>query len=490
MDTPTYSLWNFKSLAISQRLFCSSVAMALLKENYRAGMPNWMKLEKALARSVDLTGKESRSESVGTMKASPGSAVPSSYTFREGWELKHRLQSETLDALKQLAGLPPHSRNLGRIELVQERNLESGDYYGRLMLAFFALECGGPDVGGRSKQAASAVIASSRLAWDPEHSGKILVPAHLQPGMTDLASKVKESLGSEETIGSKIIVAGQENTTLRVTQAVRAKFGEAEPRFWPKYLAAIPPSTGYAMQPVLARWAIDLVSAAAASQALLLRELHHPSFGAHYRKLARFNCAVASFFLNKEPRTRFSDIFRLVWTPAAISHWERVGPTWTLARLVFQTQLRDLGVCANALGYIWDSAHSHLDTATRTKIGMEPTTSRHVLEGDLSNSEVESSLRPETFRADAISDWILSRLTPWARAKAQRHIQSTGSEVREQLSRYLSSQEELLAYRRTEDTPSKYVPVINYRTCVLGPQECRCKSMVNAADNAFPTIQS
>jgi hypothetical protein len=58
MDKPTYTLRNFKSLAISQRAFCSCVGMALLKADYHAGTPNWMKLEKALARVASATKED------------------------------------------------------------------------------------------------------------------------------------------------------------------------------------------------------------------------------------------------------------------------------------------------------------------------------------------------------------------------------------------------------------------------------------------------
>lgn len=475
MGDHPYTLRDFKSLAISQRVFSSSVALALLGDRYWAGTANWMKLESALARAGGTAPSDASTGSKVMSKRRASGQIPSAYTYREGWELKHRFQRDTVEALVDLAGLPEYVGNLGRLESVREKNPEPGDFLGRLMLALFALEVGSPAHGGNSLQPALAVIASSRECWRPNDAGWIEVPPFLLPGYVELAEKALKSQGGDSDLGNLPYKLGQEIATLRIPPKVRKTYAEIEPRFWPDYLSAVARSTAVWDRQPLPRWSMELVSSVLASQALLLREAHKPTFNTQYRKLVRFNHAVADFFLNTAPRNRVSPIFRLVLKIHPDPRTRTVGNLSTRARAAFQTMLRDLGVCPEALWHIWEAAHAHLEPAGRGMSGSPNRLGLRIVPDGIDPSEIESSMEQGQANPVRLASWFMSKLTKPAKALVYRYSDSKGLEIRDQVAEYLASEKHLLAARRTTETPASLKAEINPRTCALGQELCRCK---------------
>ncbi|MFO1503494.1 MAG: hypothetical protein U1F39_06725 [Steroidobacteraceae bacterium] len=474
MGKQPYTLGNLKSLAISQRAFSSTVALALLKERYWPGMPNWMKLEGALARAGSTAPSDAGTGPKAMSKRRASAQIPSAYTFREGWDLKHRFQRETIEALVDLAGLPEYAGNLGRLENVREKNPDPSDFLGRLMLALFALEVGSPTHSGNSLRPAMAVIASSRECWKPNDAGWIEVPPYLRPGVEGLAERALKSQGGDMDLGNLLTKTGQETATLRIPPKVRKTYAEIEPRFWPEYLAAVLRSTDFSNRQPLPRWAMDLVSSVLASQALLLRESHKVSFNTHYRKLARFNHAVANFFLNTTPRTSVSQILRLVWGEYAVLRPLTIANAWTRARIAFQTQLLELGVCPESLWHVWEAAHAHVESAGRGTSGSPYRLGLRVVPDGTSPAEVESSMEKNQQEPKRIASWFLGKLTRPARSLVYRFAESNPLEIRDQVADYVASEAQLLDARKKPGTPAALVPVINRRTCPLGPESCRC----------------
>jgi hypothetical protein len=468
MERP-FRFHYFKSLAIAQRLLCSSVALAATEENYRAGTTNWMKLQKFLPLPEDSSAGQNQSVSESQNEVQTISGL----TFRDGWAVKHRLQAGNVDALVNSIGTP-ELRRLGRIEKLHDDDVHPSDFLLRLPLSALALEDWSSHRRDNTNTPALAVLNSCRKAWEPDDACFIQVPAFRQPGLPELARAAAEQHGAPIDPKAVAARARQESAKLRTTTSVRALYAQQDLRFWPVFMARVLHSSDYKLGPTGLRWAMDLVSSAIASQALIIRDIKSKSFSRDYRKLARFNYAVAEYFLRSGPITSLSTVARLV------RHTPQSNPTltasaWTTARTAFQSELLALGLCPDSLWHVWDAAHACLDSSSRVRAGAPGRFRPLAVSGSLETSPIESAMRRQTFNPSLMTEWFFGKLTPRLIAKLVTYDGPGLGHFKDSLTRFLQAQEMTFAARRDENTPARSVPDIDRRNCPLGQSNCLCR---------------
>jgi hypothetical protein len=263
MGKPAFELRNSPSLMLSQRIACSSFALALLGGDYREGRSNWMQLEPRLAAL--------------RMPSTPHAPVLKARAFRDAWHLRHRLQPANIEAMSRFEMAPSFLGRLSRIENVDGSDLRREEYVPTLLIAALGLEWMRPEPKASiqvvKRERALQVLRAVLTRWKPARDCRISLPAFEFAGLLEFLDHVYTLQGRSREAVAAAVKNNQTNLAahvLRPSPLVTMRFPATDPYRAVDYLLRLALDEKPLRDPALLRWGFDLVSAVLATEALFL----------------------------------------------------------------------------------------------------------------------------------------------------------------------------------------------------------------------------
>lgn len=319
MARPALTPKRSPSLRIGQRLACSLSALALLEENFVPGEMPYELLDKYRAlrgKSTDIRpsfgrcecGKCHRGRQV---KTAASGEFPLPKTIAEAWAGERRLQEKTINGLLSVGVGPWALRRLTFIDS-QSGELFPCEYLTTLVASVHALEL--HDVRQRARahiekpMIVSAINRCVLTRWGPSVSRVIAPPALLIPGLQKYEAKRIESLprpkGDRERLKAAMRVQlGGLQFKVKPLWLGRCERAKASINECLRYMLMLSMDDAIQLRHsgALLRWALDVVSVAAAAQAHMHCQPSSIEFTKAARRRAKAIESLARVFWDSDP---------------------------------------------------------------------------------------------------------------------------------------------------------------------------------------------